>query len=360
MNRISVLLALFLAGAGCDDPASRPARVSVPSMTEPYELPATMCGDYFVVNATINGHEGIPLLMDSGAGRTVMDPDVLRTVGARKRIDSLRIGDYAAYDFGVSKLDMDALSAALGERVYGILGHPVFNPLLLTYDFPGRRLVIEHARLDSAGAVPLRAGYDRPYVRADVGERAFWILIDTGSSRGLSLDDLERFSLSMPPTRTGGRMRVNGLFVVETGRLSQTVRMGGFELEQPFAARTESRHLVGQEVLHHFAITFDHPGGLVRFSRPDSISGPIPAYPARVSDYLADPETGEVLHVFDESIGLRRGDRLVRVNGRPFGERGCPSSHLAPRVPSEYEIEFDRDGEIRSVTARVGFLGMEE
>jgi hypothetical protein len=51
-------------------------------MTERYVLPSEMCGDYFLVDAHINGKGPYPLLMDSGAGITLLDPKVMRETGA--------------------------------------------------------------------------------------------------------------------------------------------------------------------------------------------------------------------------------------------------------------------------------------
>ena len=42
-----------------------------------YVLPTRQCGDFFLVDAWVNGVGPFPLLLDSGAGRTVLDPAVL-------------------------------------------------------------------------------------------------------------------------------------------------------------------------------------------------------------------------------------------------------------------------------------------
>lgn len=333
MRLILLPVLLILLAASCEDPGATPDRVKVPSMTERYVLPSEMCGDYFVVPATINGRGPYPLLMDSGAGSTLLDRRVIEETGARKKVDSLAIGEFKAFEFGFREHDMELLSAALGRRIDGILGHPVFNPLLLTYDFPGRELSIEVGSLDSTEAVRLRPGVDRPYVRANVDSLAFWVLIDTGSSRGIVLDDLERFPLAVPPTLTGGRVRVNGLFRVETARLASDVLLGGLVLDNPFAARSASIHILGQQILHRFSLTFDHPSGLVRFSTPDSTVGTIPAAPVRISDTVIDPLSGRIEHVFNETSGFEVGDVVLAINGVPFGERTCLSPN--PRRRSE-------------------------
>jgi hypothetical protein len=64
---------------------------------------------------------------------------------------------------------------------------------------------------------------------------------------------------------------------VETARLDSDLLLGGHVLDQPFVARSASVHLVGQQILHRFALTFDHPSGLMRFSRPDSVAAAIQA-----------------------------------------------------------------------------------
>lgn len=356
MRLILLPVLAFTIAAGCDDPGATPDRVKVPSMTERYVLPSEMCGDYFVVQATINGAGPYPLLMDSGAGSTLLDPRVIEETGVRKMVDSLAIGEFKAFEFGIREHDMELLSAALGQRIDGILGHPVFNPLLLTYDFPARELTIEVGKLDAADAVRLRSGMNRPYVRANVDSLAFWVLIDTGSSRGLVLDELGRFPLAVPPTLTGGRVRVNGLLRVETARLASDALLGGQVLSEPFVARSASIHLVGQQILHRFAITFDHPSGLVRFSSPDSTDGTIPAAPVRISDIVIDPLTGRIQHVLDDASGFEVGDVVLSINEVPFDERTCPTPNPRPLSEDSRAFQLVRGADTLVVESKARYL----
>ena len=356
MRPVLLFLVLLLAGIGCEDPDAKPERVVVPSVTESYVLSSETCGDYFVVQARINGKGPYPLLMDSGAGATLLDPRVIQETRANKSIDSLEIGKFKAFDFGIRSHEMDLLSAALGRRIDGILGHPVFNPLLLTYDYGSRQLSIAVGSLDSSESVGLRKGVNRPYVRAEVDNRQFWMLVDTGSSRGLTLDDLTSFPLAAPPTRTGGRARVDGLHRVYTARLNTDLGLGGHSLERPFVTESASTHLVGQEVLHHFALTFDHPSGLMRFAALDSTVMPIQASPVRISNFLADPLTGRIQHVFDETSGFEQGDIVLAIDGVPFSARNCPPAHPHELSTDNRLVQLVRGVDTLTVVAENRYL----
>jgi hypothetical protein len=138
------------------------------------------------------GRGPYPLILDSGAGRTVLDPSVLEAVGAGRTLDSLRVGEFEAHGLGVSPLEMTDLSRALREPVVGIVGHPVFADGPITYDYPRGQIRLSRAPLvpGDPGVVPAR-GSSRPWVVGEVDGKRFWVLLDTGSSRGLSLADLE-------------------------------------------------------------------------------------------------------------------------------------------------------------------------
>ena len=344
---------LVAAAAACTTSGTSPYpdRVRLPSLDEPYVLPTESCGHFFVVDATINGRGPFAFLLDSGAGRTMVHPDVLGEAGVRRRIDSLSIGEFSAYDIGYGRLDTDELGAALGRPIDGILGHPVFAGALLTWDFPERRIVISPGDLPAEGENVIATREDvRPFVRSTVGGTSRWILIDTGSSRGLTLREPEQLDMVSPMQPTGARVRVDGIHMVQSGRLRGTARVGPIRVEEPVVANSVSVDLVGQEVLRFFRITFDQRGDRIRFERADTVVGaPIGSAAVRSTGFAVRPDTAwaDVIRVFGPDTPVREGDRILAVDGLAWRDRSCPAGAAGPvtdPAPDTVDVRLLRDG----------------
>lgn len=356
------LVAAFVATTCVSYTASPfPERVRLPDLEGPYTLPSEMCGDYFVVDAWLNGTGPWPLLLDSGAGRTVLDPTVREATGIRWRADSLRIGEFEAFRFGVGELEMTALSAALGRDVVGILGHPVFAGTLMTWDPQQGAILLERGELDPEEDGVIRARDDhRPWVGSVIENDTAWVLIDTGSSRGLTLRDPERFEYLSPLTPTGARERFDGTHLVTSGRLASDARIGPLVIATPVVNNSVSVDLVGQEILRHTRITFDQRSDLIRFERVEGDhSIPIRSPGVRSSGYAVRPASvgAEVIEVFAGLApeGIQVGDVILRVDGVRWTERGCPGTRASDGSAAS-TLDLQRGDSLFTLTAPVHVL----
>lgn len=354
--------ALTIVAWGCGGPrgwGAVPRQVTLGSLDRPFELPVERCGDYFIAQASINGGEPISLILDTGAGNTHLDPALARRLGLRDGVDSLSLGDFTARGVHYEPLDMTPFSGALGREVHGILGHPVFGSLTLTWDFPAGRLTVSTDTLPAEGPGIVTARRNpRPFVRSAVGTDTLWVLIDTGSSWGLTLRDPARLRLASPLRVTGARVRADGVHLTESGRIDGVVRVGPLRLADPVVNNAVGVDLVGQDVLRHFRITFDGRTGRIRFERPDApVETPVTsaAVPVRGFALIPDLRSARVWWVDDAAheAGLREGDEVVAVNGVPWAERGCPAAGEAPAV-SSVRFRVRRDGQEFEVTVPVG------
>lgn len=334
------------------DTSPYPDRMTLPSLEEAYLLPTESCGNFFIASVMLNGEGPWDFLMDSGAGRTLLSPHVMKEAGLGRRIDELAIGEFQAFEIGYDRLDMRELSAALGRRVYGILGHPVFAGALMTWDFPEGTIELQVGELPANGEGVIAAQEDiRPFVRARAGGTSRWVLIDTGSSRGLTLRSPDALPMSSPLQTTGARARVDGTYLVNTGRMSGTASVGPMQIETPVVANSVSVDLVGQEVLRHFRITFDQQNDRIRFERPDTAVGtPIRSAAVRTSGYAIRPDStsAEVVRVFREDTPVQEGDRILEVGGTRWADRTCPVRHTGvvdDPDPDTVEVRVDRDGD---------------
>ncbi len=305
-------------------------------------LPTRQCGDYFIVDAVIDGKGPFPMLLDTGAGTTIISKQVAKAIESSKRIGKIAIGGFeASGKIPCRAKKIDHLSRALGQKIDGILSYQVFFGVLLTYDFPRREIRVKKGCFDENelkqdGIVPTSKG-TRPFVHTSVGEKEFSVLIDTGSGRGLTLKKLERFTLAEAPQPTGARMRINGMFIVNSARLAGDMKLGPLTLKQPIVNNSVSVNLVGQAVLRDYVLTFDQKNYRVLFSKPKGdLKTPILCPPLYGTGMATAPRDDRLIirKVFAgssaEDAGLQVNDEIVELNGTPIAERGCAHLEFKP------------------------------
>ena len=310
-------------------------------------LPTQRCGDYFVVAALINGSGPYPMLLDTGAGTTVLSPSAAREIGVSGRMKSVQIDRFRANgSIPCVVREVDHLSRALGLEIQGILAYGVFEGVLLTYDYPQQEIRVQAGaftsnELNHSDVVPTSAG-DRPFVRASVGGNDFTVLLDTGSSRGLTLTALDRFAFEGPLVDTGARMRINGLFLVRSGRLLHDMKLGPLNLHRALVNNSVSINLAGQRILRNFVITFDQVNHHVRFANPVGlVSDPISFASLYGSGLVTAPgdESLVVRKIFADSAGHRAGilldDEILAINGTAISDRGCRHLEFRPHGKAE-------------------------
>lgn len=360
-----VVLVVVLLVRGCTTPFVATSLVGVAAEGSDAEvvLPTQTCGDYFIVDATINGKGPFPMLLDTGVGTTIISPDAAREAGVSKRIKSIEIDRFSATGRIPCRVQsIEHISRALGLKIEGILAYGVFKGVLLTYDYPNREIrlrkgAFSDVELAQPGVVPTSSG-KRPFIAASTGAQEFTVLLDTGSSRGLTLKKLDRFTFDQPLRPIGARMRLNGLFVVESGRLAGDMKLGPLTLARPIINSSVSVDLVGQAIMRDYVITFDQVNHRVRFERPDAILGtPIEFPPLFGTGFASAPRDDRLIvrRVFENTpaklADLRVDDEILAIDGIPIAQRGC--EHLEYRPPAganTVELTVERDGTSMSIT----------
>ncbi len=317
-------------------------------------LPTARCGDFFIAEVSINGQGPWPMVLDSGAASTVLSEHIAENIGSIDRIRSFNIGEYKFKgEFSGFYRSMDQLSHALGMRIEGIVGHPVFKNVLLTYDYPAQEVRVGLGRLPAAGPGIVPTGKEkRPFLDAHIDNHKFKVLVDTGSSRGLSLSRSKRYRFMEPLRKTGARIKINGLHYVETGRLIGIVELGPLKLREPIVnasvgnGRRDS--LVGQEILRDYVLTFDQINRRMRFDGP--LDTPRSFGPKYGLGAAFDPKKKgwPIVAVFPgsgaEAAGLKVGDVLLARDGEKMWERTCPEDSSYETASREVVLTVLRDG----------------
>lgn len=338
----------------------------------PATLPTVDCGGYFLVQITIDGKGPFNFVLDTGATHTAISQRLARELakdvtpvegtvrgvdGAADQnlglvtLDRVAAGEFAALDLDVLVLDLRSLSATFGVRLDGILGYSFFDGVLLTVDYPRRQVRAQRGQLPPTdGKRILRATRrSAPYVEARIGDRRVDLLLDTGKSGGMTLDDLSAFPSDQPPTPIGSAVGISGTFLVRAARLRDDARVGDLVLKRPVAVESRGASIVGVDALKQFSLTFDPRGRRVRFDAPaGSPLPPVVFPPVRGIGMAFSYSRGAWLigELFENSpardAGVRTGDLPIRINGRRLGELKCSRIEDLYSAQS-VELELIRD-----------------
>jgi hypothetical protein len=300
-----------------------------------FVLPTRSCGNYFIVDAMVDGKGPFPMLLDTGAGTTTISPSMSQATGASDWIHSFQVDRFhATGNIECQVQELAHLGRALGVEIQGIVGYGVFEGMLLTYDYPAKQIRLEErsftaSEISKPNVVPTSTG-KRPYIRVSAGSVEFTALVDTGSSRNLTFKKFERFSFEEPPIPTGGSMKVSGLYLVKSGRVNHNIQVGPLTLSQPIVNSTRGTDLFGQGLMRDFIVTFDQVQHYVRFEKPHgSWQTPIESPPLFGTGMIANPKDDRliVIRVFEGSAahqaGLLVNDEILASNGVAIADRDC-------------------------------------
>lgn len=332
---------LLLIGCGCTSPSIETGvqAVSENSLaTAVFVLPTRTCGNYFIVDAIVDGHGPFPMLLDTGAGTTTISPSMSKATGVTDWIQSLEIDRFhATGNIECQVQELAHISRALGMEIQGIVAYGVFDGMLLTYDYPAKQIRLEKRsftkeEIRQPNVVPTSTG-ERPYVRVTADDYEFTALIDTGSSRTLTFKKMERFVFEEAPVPTGGTMGIRGLSLVNSGRVAQDIKIGPLTLTRPIVNSARGTNLFGQGLLRDFVVTFDQVQHYVRFEKSrGSWQTPIQTPSLFGTGLVANPREDRLVvrQVFEGSAahraGLLIGDEILTTNGVAISDRDC--SHL--------------------------------
>jgi hypothetical protein len=302
-------------------------------------IPSEMCRGLWVVPVAFGEgpEQSLRLILDTGAGPTSVDPDSIARVfgrqakpGKKLRLKNGHAGPLKIRRMTVVVHEMDGLSRTLGTEIDGILGFPVFEDLLLTLDYHDMQVRVAEGELPAVDneSVFRDVGKVRPYLAIDLGETRVPVLIDSGSTSGLTLLAEDPIAWETRPRATSGSMRYRSIEVDREGRASSSIAFGPLSLSRPIIeVREEGTRLAGYELMRRFAWTFDQSRRRIRIV-PDS-PAPITSEPVRGIGLVFQPraEGFAVAAALDgmpaAAAGVRKGDIVTAVNGTPLNGRGC-------------------------------------
>ena len=266
---------IAMAAAGVEVPLVDPG---IPNTTLP------------VVEIMVNGRGPFRFGVETGAGFVAVSRAFVEAAGPlprtggpdevpEYRVDSITLGGATFHDVRVSAMPRGATG------VDGVLGLPFFRDVLLTIDYPARRLRLTRDTLPAAnGRDVLQLSRAGPFwaVPIDLAGHAYAGVIDTRSTGTLGVTPEVGAALPFDGAlEVVGRARGAGIpeTEVKAGRLAGDVRIGAYTFPRPMLSvrplpplfvGPAAGPLVGDAVLQHFVVSLDQRRGRLRLAREGS------------------------------------------------------------------------------------------
>ena len=239
-----------------------------------------------VVDVKINGKGPYRFVLDTGAVTTVVSDELSRelslTPPAGVQVASVGDGPAPAivviHDLRIGKVMLEGMIAAampLGgllkgeDAPRGILSAASFPGCLLTYDYPGKRILIKRGALkadDSRSIFQYTEDQILPTVPLRIAGHDMQVHLDTGSAFGLTLPVkfLTELPLAVQPKEAGRVRTGGGEFPVSIARLNGTIELGKYKLDLDEVRFSDARPgpgpavgNIGYDILRNFVVTLD-------------------------------------------------------------------------------------------------------
>lgn len=278
--------------------------------TEHVTVPIDVLNHHVYLSATVNGHP-MRFLLDTG-GVNLLTPEAaaragLQTEGALEargpgersvevsfaRVDELQVGDGLRLQGQLMRvLSLQGLSEYEGTPIDGLLGHELFQRLVIEIDYAGGQATFASPRVfrapGDAQPLPLRFHAHFPAVHAtlDGVDGEFWL--DTGNRNAVTL--YKPFADAHPQIvgdSLGDETTIGyGIGGAVRGRVGQAraLQLGALTVERPTLTLpsrndgvTATRKVagnIGGALLREFVVTFDYPQARVFLQRRDESRDP--------------------------------------------------------------------------------------
>jgi predicted aspartyl protease len=389
------IVALCAAGYGQDAKRETAAR---PAAAQPVaQLPIELSGNEIFLQARVNGSEPLWFGLDTGAGSTVINTltaEALglkmegrhQTTGAGGQVPSsivrgvrFDIGGARLETLRVTTISLTSIENAMGHKMDGILGYEFFSRYVVELDYERQFVSLyEPASFVYKGggeSLPLTFALNHPYVHAKVAmpgrepvEGKF--VLDTGSNLPLILLDSfvreNRFAESLTKTLKVTGRGVGGDVSMPVGRTGRLL-LGSYSLENPVTSFPQSGWFahdgaagnIGGAILRRFKVTFDYSRSRMFLEPNRRYSEPF-EYDMSGLQFITESPSFKsitILRVLSDSpaaeAGLRQGDELVSIGGRPVAEFRLATLREMLRQPDRlYALQVRRGTETVSAELR--------
>lgn len=349
-----------------------------------------------MVKTLINGEGPYDFVLDTGAGVTVLNSELVHTLkipvvgtmevgspmGAEPiqadslRVRSIQVGDVVLEDMPAIALELNDLFLPL-KAPDGILSAASFEGFLVTIDFPNQFVQIRKGALPPAdGQRVLDYSPDSvvPNISVSIAGETVQVAIDTGAPSPLVLPRkyISTLPLESEPTVAGQGRTVDATFEILSSQLKGTLNIGDITIDNPTITFNDGgKHPhIGMSVLRNYSLTIDRTNHRLMFEQPQQAStsgsptrrivrpGGTVRYGIRMAGL-----GGDVLDVIGVDAGLAAaqgglagGDRIVAMNGR-LVQSLTREERIAALRGSPLVLSIERDGDELELVLSLGTEG---
>ncbi|MCP4230533.1 MAG: hypothetical protein GY771_10365 [bacterium] len=264
---------------------------------ETKDIPIEVSGNLIFVNASLDGSLPLKFMLDTGAGMTVVDYNVIDVtaldggeipamgVGGMEQTSlmmaqSLGVGGAELLGPTVAVMDLSGVSGAIGEDIAGILGYGFIGRFTLEIDYGNETLTIynpdDFVPSEETVFLPIEFVSNIPLVEAAVDGYEGKFVLDSGNGVAVILHGpyvqenliLESYGdkAAASVSGLGGKERVYSVCMDQ-------LNLGGFYLSKPVVllstadtagfAMTSAIGNIGGEVLSRFTVYLDYPNNRI-------------------------------------------------------------------------------------------------
>lgn len=289
------VLACAFAQTPQDEPAVTPPPEGVEISGGPVELPLDASAPRPTIRMKLNGQGPFEFVLDTGASVFLLNDDLTKELGLPVvgkgavgdptnpsaipvdwvRIEKLEIGGVTVS--GVTANSWDRPMDMRQGRGRGVFGTALLEGLLVSFDYPRSRLVIEEGALQPGGegvVLPWKMtdGSPLPVMPLTVAGKTFETHIDTGSPGSITLPAKVKDDLTFlkGPRVVGQGRTVGSTFEVWAGQVDGEARLGSIVVKNPHVDMVSVLDStgyanLGTRFLRDYVVTLDKKNELIRF-----------------------------------------------------------------------------------------------
>jgi predicted aspartyl protease len=402
--RLTIPQAQAVTGQQGGVPSTRQnqADFRIASGADSARVPFDLFGNNILVRIRINGSRYVWFVFDSGASVNVINERAAKSLGltttGTSTLDALGGTARGSFVEGVTisisgvevsnqrvvSVPLDALSEYSGRDVQGLIGNNFIQNFVVEIDYHNRTLTFHDPKtynLSGAGdALELENRGGNPFVKAELSpdgraKITDWFEIDTGSSGTFSVNrpfaEKQRLLELIPKTKmaegAGGAGVGGETKSIETRVASVT--LGRYKLDKPVISISQDAEgygesadagFIGTDLLRRFTVTLDYRARrmLLRpnadFGEPFEVNMSGLELVTKADDF----KVVKIKHVRAGSpaaqAGLREGDEVVAVDGRPASKYGLDMlAKMFRREGKEYGLTVRRGEQVLKVKIRL-------